>query len=31
MTHSLKLTATVTVLAYLAGAVAVLWREKTSW
>ena len=28
MRHSLKLTATVSVLAYLAGAMAVLWREK---
>jgi len=28
MRHSLKLTATVTVIAYLAGAAAVLWREK---
>jgi hypothetical protein len=28
MKHSLKLTATVTVIAYLAGAAAVLWREK---
>ena len=28
MRHSLKLSATVSVLAYLAGAVVVLWREK---
>jgi hypothetical protein len=28
MRHSLKMTATVTLLAYLAGAAAVLWRER---
>jgi hypothetical protein len=28
MRHSLKLSAAASVLAYLAGAVAVLWREK---
>jgi hypothetical protein len=28
MRHSLKVTATVTLLAYVAGAVAVLWRQK---
>lgn len=28
MKQSLKMTATVTLLAYLAGAVAVLWRER---
>jgi hypothetical protein len=30
MSNSLKVTVTVTLLAYLAGAVAVLWRER-SW
>jgi hypothetical protein len=28
MRHPLKVTATVSFLAYLAGAVAVLWRQK---
>jgi hypothetical protein len=28
MKHSLKVTASVTLVAYLAGAVAVLWRER---
>jgi hypothetical protein len=28
MSHSLKVTATVTLLAYIAGAVAVLWRKR---
>lgn len=28
MSHPLKVTATVTVLAYVAGALAVLWRKR---